>query len=161
MDKKLFEAWLSEVAVVKQVKLEPLSKGRKPDAEPVTELIIDHTLPQTRDCGFCEKQCSGRLNHTHALDKKTYRKAWITTCDTCKKRVDLATGKVIPPGNNTGVYYQARGLRTAGPGKTLGRKPKQAFWNEPVRIFTEAEAEEHRSRHAGMLDRLAQLRDNK
>lgn len=161
MDKKLFEAWLAEVAVLKQTRLAPDLHGWRDGSEPLTQLTIDHVKPQTRPCKFCDQQCSGCLNHSFTLDKKIYRKIWITTCDTCKKRVDLATGKIIQPANNTGVYYQARGLRTAGPGKTLGRKPKQAFWNEPVKIYTEEEAAEIRLRHAGMLDRLAQLRDNK
>jgi hypothetical protein len=100
------------------------------------------------------------MNHTLKLvgnNQHNTRREWITQCDTCKKKVDLTTGKVIPP-QATGSNYVAQGLRKAKPGNRLGR-PRKDFWNEPVKIYTEDEAREISLKHAGMLDRLAQLRN--
>ena len=99
------------------------------------------------------------MNHAYTIDKKAYKRSWTTQCDTCKKKVDLVTKQVIEnPNSGKGIYYIARGLRKAKPGNKLGR-PRKDFWNEPVQVFTEEQAEEQRARHADMLDRLAALRN--
>jgi hypothetical protein len=158
VDKSLFRAWLSEVAVVREEKVarDPVG-SRQADAEPITELVIDHTLPKTKPCAYCDKTCTGCLSHSYTLDRKTYKKTWVTQCDTCRKKIDLKTGKIITP-PPVGVNYVNQNLRQAQPGNRLGR-PRKDFWNEPVRIYTEEEAREQSLKHAGMLDRLAQLRN--
>ena len=158
MDKQEFETRLAEVAVLKQVKLARDPQGsRLVDEEPATEFVIDHVLPATRPCTYCDKSCTTCMNHVYMLDKKSYKRDWVTQCDTCKKKVDLKNGCLVAP-QNAGVNYIARGLRTAGPGAKLGR-PRKDFWNEPVKIFTEDEAREHSLKRADMLDRLANLRN--
>ena len=161
MDQQQFETRLREVAVLKQVRLarDPLG-SRWVDEEPAMELAIDHTLPRSRPCAYCDQSCTTCMNHTLKLvgnNQHNTRREWITQCDTCKKKVDLTTGKVIPP-QATGSNYVAQGLRKAKPGNRLGR-PRKDFWNEPVKIYTEDEAREISLKHAGMLDRLAQLRN--
>jgi hypothetical protein len=71
--------------------------------------------------------------------------------------VDLKTGQVINP-QATGVNYISRGIRIPKDGNKLGR-PRKDFWNEPVKIFTEEEAREHDLKRAGIMDRLANLRN--
>jgi len=158
VDKTLFRTWLAEVAVLKEVKLARDPQGsRIVDEEPPTELVIDHTLPQTRPCAYCDRSCTSCMSHVHTLDRKTYRRTWITQCDTCKRKVDLKTGQVIiPPA--AGANYVAKGIRVPKPGNKLGR-PRKDFWNEPVQIFTEEEAREHSLKRAGILDRLNELRN--
>lgn len=160
MDPKEFDTRLREVAVLKEVKLarDPVG-SRLVDEDPATEMMIQHLIPETRPCVYCDKSCTTCMNHSFMLDKKIYKRVWITQCETCKKKVDLKTGKVIEnPNNGLGVNYVARGLRTAGPGNRLGR-PRKDFWNEPVKIFTEEQAREHELKRADMLDRLANLRN--
>jgi hypothetical protein len=158
VDQEEFETRLREVAVLKKVKLARDPQGsRLVDDDPAMELAIDHTLPQTRPCAYCDRTCTGCMSHAHVLNKKTYRREWVTQCDTCKRKVDLTTGQVIVP-PATGVYYVSKGIRMPKPGNKLGR-PRKDFWNEPVKIFTEEEAREHELKRAGMLDRLAQLRN--
>ena len=158
MDKQEFETRLAQVAVLKEVKLARDPQGsRIVDEDPATEQVIDHTLPKTRPCVYCDKSCTTCMNHVYTLDKKSYRRAWVTQCDTCKKRVDLKTGQLAIPAA-TGVNYISKGIRIAKPGKELGR-PRKDFWNEPVKIFTEDEAREHSLTRAGILDRLNELRN--
>ena len=159
MDKQQFETRLREVAVLKQIKLARDPQGsRIVDEEPATEFVIDHVLPATRPCAYCDRSCTTGMNHTSKLvNRYNTRREWITQCDTCKKKVDLATGKIIPP-PATGANYVAQGLRKAKPGNQLGR-PRKDFWNEPVKIYTEDEAREISLKHAGILDRLANLRN--
>ena len=161
MDQQEFETRLREVVVLKEVKLARDPQGSRPvDDEPATEFVVDQIIPQTRPCAYCDQSCTTCMNHTMKLvgnNRHNTRREWITQCDTCKKKVDLATGKIIPP-QATGANYVAQGLRKAKPGNQLGR-PRKDFWNEPVKIFTEDEAREISLKHAGILDRLANLRN--
>jgi len=158
VDQEQSETRLREVAVLKQVKLARDPQGsRLVDDDPAMELVIDHTLPPTRPCAYCDRSCTTCMNHVFTLNKKSYKRDWVTQCDTCKKKVDLKTGQVVNP-QAAGVNYISRGIRIAKDGNKLGR-PRKDFWNEPVKIFTEDEAREHDLKRAGMLDRLAQLRN--
>jgi hypothetical protein len=157
VDQEEFETRLREVAVLKQVKLARDPQGSTwVDAEPATELAIQHVLPQTRACEYCDRTCTGCMNHAHVLNKKTYRRDWVTQCDTCKRKVDLETKQVIVP-PATGVNYVSKGIRMPKPGNRLGR-PRKDFWNEPVQIFTEEQARDHYLKRADLLDRLETLR---
>jgi hypothetical protein len=158
VDKQEFQTRLSRVAVLKQVKVARDPQGsRMVDADAPTELAVDRTLPETRPCAYCDRSCTTCMNHVYMLDKKEYRRTWITQCDTCKKKVNLETGQVLNP-EAAGVNYISRGLRTAKPGNKLGR-PRKDFWNEPVQIFTEEQAREMSLKQAGILDRLSELRN--
>jgi hypothetical protein len=158
VDQQEFETRLREVAVLKQVKIARDPQGsRLVDEDPPMELVIDHILPPTRPCAYCDRSCTTCMNHVFMLDKKQYRRAWVTQCDTCKKKVDLKNGCLINP-QAAGVNYISQGIRVAKPGNRLGR-PRKDFWNEPVKIFTEDEAREMSLKQAGMLDRLAALRN--
>jgi hypothetical protein len=164
VDKQIFETRLAEVAVLKKVKIARDPQGsRLVDDEPPTEFMVERTLPETRSCVYCDKTCNGQscMNHTLKLvgnNKHDTKREWVTQCDSCKKKVDLKTGKIILPvaaGNN----YVSQGLRIAKPGNRLGRPRRRDFWNEPVQIYTEDEAREISLKHAGMLDRLNELRN--
>jgi len=158
VDQEEFKSRLREVAVLKQVKIARDPQGsRLVDADAPTEFVIDHTLPETRPCAYCDRSCTTCMNHVFMLDKQQYRRAWVTQCDTCKKKVDLKNGCLINP-SGAGVNYISRGLRTAKPGNRLGR-PRKDFWNEPVQIFTEEQAREMSLKQAGILDRLSELRN--
>lgn len=161
MDKSEFESRLAQVARIKKEKVarDPVG-SRLVDQEPVMETVIEHVLPEKRPCEFCERECNGCLNHSIKLvgsNKNNARREWVTTCDTCKRKVDIVNRRVIPPAP-VGTNYVAQGLRKARPGNSLGR-PRKDFWNEPVQIYSEDEAREINLKHAGMLDRLAQLRN--
>lgn len=157
MDKQEFETRLREVAVLKQVKLARDPQGsRIVDEDPAMEQVIDHTLPATRPCAYCDRSCTTCMNHAFMLDKKSYRRVWLTQCDTCKKKVDMKNACLVAP--VTGVNYVNKGIRIARPGKELGR-PRKDFWNEPVKIFTEDQAREQESRRADLLDRLQEMRN--
>ena len=161
MDQDQFHTQLSKVVVLKQVRLAPDTANTRyrSGEEPLTEQVIDHVLPRTRPCAYCDQSCSGCMSHLRAQDKKTYRRSWVTQCDTCKKKVDLNTGQVIEAGSSgRGVYYVSRGLRIPKPGAKLGR-PRKDFWNEPVKIFSDEEAREQESRRADLLDRLHAMRN--
>lgn len=158
MDPKEFDTRLREVAVLKEVKLARDPQGsRIVDEEPPTEMMVQHFIPETRPCAYCDRSCTTCLNHVYTLDKKKYRRGWVTQCDTCKKKVDLKTGQLT---NSQGVgrNYISQGLRTASPGTKLGR-PRKDFWNEPVKIFTEEQAREQEARRAELLDRLQEMRN--
>lgn len=157
MDPKEFDTRLREVAVLKEVKLARDPQGsRIVDEDPATEMMVDHVLPATRPCAYCDRSCNTCLNHVYTLDKKKYRRVWVTQCDTCKKKVDLKTGQLVI--SATGVNYISKGIRIPQPGKELGR-PRKDFWNEPVKIFTEEQAREQEARRAELLDRLQEMRN--
>lgn len=133
MDPKEFQVRLAEVAVLKEVKLarEPLHGGySKNKQEPLTEMVIDYTLPQTRPCEHCTNECSGQMNITYRQQSKlsTMRQLSIS-CGTCKKKIDPDTGKPIEV-KPVGTNYVAQGLRVASPGKKLGRPSKLPWWNQ-------------------------------
>jgi len=158
VDPKEFDTRLREVAILKEVKLARDPQGsRIVDEDPATEMMVDRTLPETRPCAYCDRSCTTCMNHVYMLDKKSYRRKWVTQCDTCKKKVDLTTGQVINP-KGVGVNYISQGIRIPKPGAKLGR-PRKDFWNEPVKIFTEDQAREQESRRAELLDRLQEMRN--
>lgn len=154
MDKAEFEQRLSEVAVLKEVKIAREPEGaRSTDTDPLVELVIDKVLPESQSCEFCKNSCSGHLTHT----RSTKTQLWKTTCVTCKKNINLETRTVIEP--DQGVNYVAKGLRVAAPGKKLGRPAleKKAWWNEGNEVATDTRSAAERS--ADFLDRLAAMRN--
>jgi len=163
VDQEEFQRRIDEIAIFKQVKSGEPAKGRKyTDLEPEMELEFVSYRNPTPICPGCKDTKNPKLNHTYVLENR-YRDKKIlkSTCPNCKDIVDIRTNTVIPREDKkaVGVYYVAKGLRTAAPGKKLGRptKTKTHWWNEGNEASTDGKSDAER--RAELLDRLQEMRN--
>lgn len=176
MDQKQFETWLSTVAEWHKPKPNDtaarVSRVQNETHAQTGPEIKRITYAQDQLCEWCKQKgtCQNYKKYTRVCDPKTFVTFWRWVCGTCNKIYNPQTQE-LGNQNGVGIYYRARGLRTAKPGNKLGRPPKPKWWNEgpPVVRNTEStagtiinhSASDAQGRRAELLDRLEAMRTNK
>jgi hypothetical protein len=165
VDQEEFRRRIDEIAIFKEVKTGEPAKGRKyTDLEPEMELQFVAYRNPTPVCPGCNSTNNPVLNHSYIIKHK-YRtespKILKSSCPNCKQVIDIRNNSVVPREEKkmVGVYYVAKGIRTAAPGKKLGRptKTKTYWWNEGNEASMDGKSDAER--RAELLDRLQQMRD--
>jgi hypothetical protein len=144
MDRKKFEAWLTEIAHWHRPLPADLNSRSRPipDDQRQTGCEIQCLKDQLRPCEWCTRTCSSHTVKRWFREQKEGEWVWRGYCDGCRRKYDPATGRV-----GTAPYVK----------KGRAGSPRAPAWWAPdsgVILGGQDPAE----RRAELLDRLAALK---